>query len=122
MIMQGTLKVEPTRLLPVLKLDLKGSLPTDFIFDLGSEKPKFHLPVKTSTRERIIQVWAHQRVLDGVYGVGRFLAIPFILTETKLDAIKREVSEICLPWAMAFVSNACRKSLERLLSRYAQWL
>jgi hypothetical protein len=26
------------------------------------------------------------------------LAIPFILTETKLDAAKREVVEICLPW------------------------
>ena len=98
MIIQGTLGVIPTRSLPVLNLDLKGSLPTDFIFDLGPEKPKFHLPVKTSTRERIIQVWAHQRVLDGVYGVGRFLAIPFILTETKLDVAKQEVTEICLPW------------------------
>jgi len=68
------------------------------VFDLGEEKPKFHLPVKTSTRERIIQVWAHQRVLDGVYGVGRFLAMPIILTETKLDSKKLEVVEICLPW------------------------
>ncbi|MCU0797460.1 MAG: hypothetical protein MUF31_16190 [Akkermansiaceae bacterium] len=97
-IMQATLGVVPMRSLPVLNLDLEGKLPTDFIFDLGAEKPKFHLPVKTSTRERIIQVWAHQRVLDGVYGVGRFLAIPMILTETKLDAKKREVVEICLPW------------------------
>ena len=78
-LIQATLKVCPTRSLEVLNLDLRGKLPTDFIFDMGSEKPKFHLPVKTSTRERIIQVWAHQRVLDGVYGAGRFLAMPIIL-------------------------------------------
>lgn len=97
-LVQGTLNVVPTRSLDVLNLDLKGKLPTDFIFDLGIEKPKFHLPVKTSTRERIIQVWAHQRVLDGVYGTGRFLAMPFILTETKLDLKTLAVTEICLPW------------------------
>ena len=97
-VVQASLNVTPRRSLPVLNLDLKGELPTDFVFDLGEEKPKFHLPVKTSTRERIIQVWAHQRVLDGVYGVGRFLAMPVILTETKLDAKKLEVVEICLPW------------------------
>lgn len=95
---QACFKVSPVRALQVLNLDLRGDLPTDFVFDLGAEKPKFHLPVKTSTRERIIQVWAHQRVLDGVYGVGRFLAMPIILTETKLDAKKLEVVEICLPW------------------------
>jgi hypothetical protein len=97
-IVQACLKINPVRALQVLNLDLKGDLPTDFVFDLGTEKPKFHLPVKTSTRERIIQVWAHQRVLDGVYGVGRFLAMPIILTETKLDVKKLEVVEICLPW------------------------
>ena len=97
-LIQATLKVCPTRSLDVLNLDLRGKLPTDFIFDMGSEKPKFHLPVKTSTRERIIQVWAHQRMLDGVYGAGRFLAMPIILTETKLDVKSLVVTEICLPW------------------------
>jgi hypothetical protein len=97
-VIQASLNVTPRRSLPVLNLDMKGDLPTDFVFDLGDEKPKFHLPVKTSTRERIIQVWAHQRVLDGVYGVGRFLAMPVILTETKLDSKNLEVVEICLPW------------------------
>ncbi|MCC5847612.1 MAG: hypothetical protein JJU29_05900 [Verrucomicrobia bacterium] len=55
------------------------------------------MPVKTSTRERIIQVWAHQRVVDGAYGVGRFLGLPVIMAETKVDAKKKEVVEICLP-------------------------
>src|SRR6058998_3677446 len=76
---------------------MDATLPTDFIFDLGPNRPKFHVPVKTSTRERVIQVWAHQRVLDGVYGTGRFLGTPVILAETKTYRTKREVIEICLP-------------------------
>ena len=90
------LGVDPTTRLPVLNLDMDTTLPTDFTFDLGPERPKFHLPIKTSTRERVIQVWAHQRVLDGVYGTGRFLGTPVILAETKTDSRKREVVEICL--------------------------
>jgi hypothetical protein len=91
------LGVNPTNRLPVLNLDMDTTLPTDFVFNLGKDKPKFHLPIKTSTRERVIQVWAHQRVLDGVYGTGRFLGTPVILAETKTDQRKKEVIEICLP-------------------------
>jgi hypothetical protein len=64
------------------RIETRGSeatLRTDFVFDLGPNRAKFHLPVKVSTRERVIQVWAHQRVLDGVYDTGRFLGTPVIL-------------------------------------------
>lgn len=91
------LGVNPKTRLPVLNLDMEATLPTDFIFDLGPNRAKFHLPIKVSTRERVIQVWAHQRVLNGVYGTGRFLGTPVILTETKTDKKKQEVIEICLP-------------------------
>jgi hypothetical protein len=91
------LDVNPRTRLPVFNLDMEATLPTDFVFDLGPNRAKFHLPIKTSTRERVIQVWAHQRVLDGVYGTGRFIGTPVILTETKTDKKKREVIEICLP-------------------------
>lgn len=92
------LGVNPQTSIQVLNLDNEEThLTTDFIFDLGEQRPKFHLPLKTSTRERVIQVWAHQRVLDGVFGTGRFLGTPVILTETKTDAKKGEVIEICLP-------------------------
>jgi hypothetical protein len=89
--------VNPTNRLPVLNLDMETTLPTDFVFNLGKDRPKFHLPIKISTRERVIQVWAHQRVLDGVYGTGRFLGTPVVLTETKTDQKRKEVIEICLP-------------------------
>lgn len=92
------LGVNPRTQVEVLRLEEESStLPTDFIFDLGTGKPKFHIPVKTSTRERVIQVFAHQRVLDGVHGFGKFTGILVCLTETKLDHNKREVVEICLP-------------------------
>lgn len=91
------LGIEPNRNIDVLNLDMRASLPTDFIYDLGEGKAKFHLPVKTSTRERVVQVWAHQRLLDGVYGTGRFLGTLVCMTETKLDREKLEVVEICLP-------------------------
>jgi len=87
----------PSSQLEVLNLDMKSKLPTDFIFDLGENNPKFHVPVKTSTRERVVQVWAHQRVLDGVYGTGRFLGLLSCLSETKLDHRTYQVIEICLP-------------------------
>ena len=87
----------PRNRVEVLNLDMCASLPTDFIFDLGDNRPKFHVPVKTSTRERVVQVWAHQRVLDGVYGTGRFLGLLSCLSETKLDHRTKVVTEICLP-------------------------
>jgi hypothetical protein len=89
--------VMPRNQVEVLNLDMKTKLPTDFIFDLGNNNPKFHVPVKTSTRERVVQVWAHQRVLDGVYGNGRFIGLLTCLAETKLDHKIKEVIEICLP-------------------------
>ena len=82
----------------MLHLDEENTeLQTDFIFNLGKGRPKFHMPIKTSTRERAIMLWAHQRLLDGVYGTDRFMGTPVLLAETKTDSAKREVVEICLP-------------------------
>lgn len=91
---------------------MSGTLPTDFIFDLVIDQLKFHVPVKLSTRERVIQVWAHERVLDGIYGTGRFLGTLLCLCETKTDKVKGEVVEICLPfqWQLyqMFISQLTR--------------
>ena len=92
-----TFDVNPDNEIKVLNLDMEASLPTDLIFDLGKNKNKIHLPVKLSTRERVIQVWAHQRVLDGVYGTNRFKGVLVCLTETNLKRESGEVVEICLP-------------------------
>jgi len=116
--------LEPQNQLEVLNLDMKSKLPTDLIFDYGDKKPKFHIPVKTSTRERVVQVWAHQRVLDGVYGTGRFLGLLSCLSETKLDHKKLEVVEICLPdqWRIyqLFIAQLQRIYYLDIPNRYAE--
>ena len=79
------------------KDDVSIKIPTDLIFYLGRMKPKFHVPVKTSTMDRVVQVWAQQRVLDGAYGVGRFLCLLTCISETDFDKGKMRVNDICVP-------------------------
>jgi hypothetical protein len=69
----------------------------DFIFDLERGGVRIHLPVKMSTRERVVQAWAHQRMLDSAYGEGEYKGIMVLFSETKLDLRSREVIEICVP-------------------------
>lgn len=119
-----TFGVKPRNQVEVLTVeDERSTLPTDFIFDLGPKQLKFHVPVKTSTRERVVQVWAHQRMLNGVYGEGRFKGVLVALAETKLDRRKLEVVEICLPdqWAVyqRFVARMDRVYYLDLPAKYA---
>ena len=72
-------------------------LPIDFCFDLGKGKPKIHLPVKTSTRERLIDLWAHQLILDKAFPDSIYLGIAVLMNETKRDTKKHEIIEICQP-------------------------
>ncbi len=74
-----------------------SDLPTDIVFDLGPGQAKFHVPVKLSTRERVIQAWAHQRVLAGLWGDTEFKGLLVVLAETKLALKSLRVTEICLP-------------------------
>lgn len=69
----------------------------DFLIDMGKGHRKVHLPVKMSTRERVVQAWAHQRLLDAAYGDGAYRGIMVLFSETKLDSRKLEVVEICVP-------------------------
>lgn len=117
------LGVNPRNQVEVLNLDMRATLPTDFIFDLGPDHHRLHLPVKLSTRERVVQVWAHQKVLDGVYGVGRFRGVLVVLTETKVDRQTLEVIEICLPeqWRVyqLFIAQLFRIYYLDMPNRYA---
>jgi len=89
---------EPSTQMDACELDgTTIKIPTDFIFNLGAGRPKFHVPVKTSTRDRCVQVWAQQRVLDGAYGVGRFLCLLTCIGETELDKDHMRVDDVCVP-------------------------
>lgn len=69
----------------------------DFLFETSDDAVNIHLPVKMSTRERVVQAWAHQRLLDSAYGSGRYKGIMVLFSKTKLDSRSREVVEICVP-------------------------
>lgn len=72
-------------------------LTMDFLFDATERCFGVHLPVKLSTRERVVQAWAHQRMLDRGYGEATFKGVMVCFSETKLDSRSREVVEICVP-------------------------
>ena len=92
------LNVEPTKQMNAVELDGESiSVPTDFIFDLGANKPKFHVPAKTSTRERCVEVWAQQRILDGAFGVGRFICLLTCIGETNFKSADLSVQLTCVP-------------------------
>ena len=82
------------------RLPVPGSsvrMTMDFLFEAAGDHPNIHLPVKMSTRERVVQAWAHQRLLDSAFGDDYFKGIMVLFSETKLDSRKLEVVEICVP-------------------------
>lgn len=72
-------------------------LTMDFLFEPCGNIPGIHLSVKMSTRERVVQAWAHQRLLDSAFGKDRYKGIMVLFSETKLDSKTMEVIEICVP-------------------------
>jgi hypothetical protein len=95
-LMAGAVGTEPRKraVLPVEGRSVR--LTMDFIFDL-EDRASLHLAVKMSTRERVVQAWAHQRLLDSAFGIGRYRGIMVLFGETKLDSRSHEVVEICVP-------------------------
>ena len=96
-------------------------LTMDFLFKMP-KPPNIHLPVKMSTRERVVQAWAHQSILDAAYGDGAYRGIMVLFSETKLNSRSHEVVEICVPdqWLayQAFVAKMDRIYYFDLPTRY----
>jgi hypothetical protein len=74
-----------------------ADLPTDYVFDPGPRSRKIHLPIKTSTRERAVQAWVHQLVLERIFGAQIYRGILVVGSETQLVKRTGEVKEICVP-------------------------
>jgi hypothetical protein len=74
-----------------------ADLPTDYVFDPGPQSRKIHLPIKTSTRERAVQAWVHQLVLERIFGAGQYRGVLVVASETKRDTRTGQVIEICVP-------------------------
>ena len=68
---------------------------TDIVFDLNGKG--IVIPAKITTRERIVQPFAHQRILDGVFGEGRYISLLVCVSETQRSDEGRRVNDICVP-------------------------
>lgn len=90
------LGVEPEKRVSLVVHGHKVRMTMDFLFHTR-EGVGIHLPVKMSTRERVVQAWAHQRILDASFGPGCYRGIRVSFSETKLDSRNHEVVEICVP-------------------------
>jgi hypothetical protein len=77
--------------------DEPAYLPTDFLFDPGHRSRKIHLPIKASTRERAVQAWVHQLVLERIFSADQYLGVLVVASETKRDTRTGQVIEICVP-------------------------
>lgn len=78
-------------------LDERIGMTMDFLFETANGIANIHLPIKMSTRERIVQAWAHQRILDTAFGSGRYRGVMVVFSETKLDSKTHDVTEVCVP-------------------------
>jgi hypothetical protein len=74
----------------------KACVSTDIVFS-ASGKPGLVFPAKITTRERIVQAYAHQRILDSFYGDDKFRSILLCISETQRDDVKNRVNDICVP-------------------------
>jgi len=92
-----TLGINPTKKVRLPILDKKVLMTMDFLFEIEKKLKKIHLPVKMSSRERVVQAWAHQKILNTAYGNNAYRGILIIFSETKLDSRSLEVIEICVP-------------------------
>lgn len=92
-----SLSMEPTKQAELSVSGRSVRMTMDFLFEPAGGSSNIHLPVKMSTRERVVQAWAHQRLLDSAYGRGHYKGIMVLFSETKLDSRSHEVVEICVP-------------------------
>lgn len=72
---------------------------TDIVFLTPDEKGGLVIPAKITTRERIVQPFAHQRILDSVFGERRFRSVLISVSEMQRQG-KVGANAICVPGAI----------------------
>jgi hypothetical protein len=71
------------------------SVSTDIVF--GTDRGGIVIPAKITTRERIVQPFAHQRILDSVFPIGSYQSVLLCVSETQRDNKTGHVKDICVP-------------------------
>lgn len=75
----------------------KSSVSTDLVIGAPSGKGGIVIPLKITTRERIVQPFAHQRILDAAFGEGSYKSMIVCISETQLDEKTQSVKQVCVP-------------------------
>lgn len=73
-----------------------SSVSTDIVVAVAGKPGGIVLPLKITTRERIVQPFAHQRILDAAIGPGVYKSLIVCISETRLDK-KKKIEQICVP-------------------------
>lgn len=73
------------------------SVSTDIVFSSPDGIKSLVIPAKITTRERIVQPFAHQRILDSKFGEGRFVSLLMCVSETQRDEKTNTAKMICVP-------------------------
>lgn len=75
----------------------KASVSTDVVISVPDRAGGIVIPLKITTRERIVQPFAHQRILDAAFGEGRYKSLIVCISETQLDDKTQSVKQVCVP-------------------------
>lgn len=75
--------------------DSRFKVPTDILL-LNEEGLNLIVPTKITTRERIVQVWSQQRIVENAFGPGHYISVPVFLSELQREG-DSGVNEICVP-------------------------
>jgi hypothetical protein len=76
--------------------DTPSKVSTDIVFNFNNQAG-IVIPAKITTRERIVQPFAHQRILDSAVGLGKYVSLLACVSETQRDDKNSSVNEICVP-------------------------
>lgn len=74
-----------------------ASVSTDLVIGSHGKNGGFVIPLKITTRERIVQPFAHQRILDSAFGINIFKSLLVCISETQLDKNNNSIKQICVP-------------------------
>ena len=96
-VISGAIGIDPSNSQRFSVAGVRPSMTMDHLFTVPGNSPNIHLPVKMSTRERVVQVWSHQAMLDKAFGKGAYRGLMVLFAETKLDSQTLEVVEIAVP-------------------------
>ncbi|EGA2714203.1 type II site-specific deoxyribonuclease, partial [Salmonella enterica] len=102
-----------------------ASVSTDVVIKSGENVNRgVVIPLKITTRERIVQPFAQQRILDSYFGNGVFNSFLACISETQQDKINRKVNHICVPGTIRlyqkYLSNVAGMYYCDIPERYLQ--